>query len=54
MLATCVPWPLTLLLPAWPGPRSPPKTFAVLPFTINGPDKYQYLAGAFRTCSSRA
>jgi hypothetical protein len=43
MLATCV-LALTLLLPGLAGAQEPAKTFAVLPFTINGPDKYQYLA----------
>ncbi len=32
-----------LLLPGPARAQEPAKTFAVLPFTINGPDKYQYL-----------
>lgn len=43
MLAACI-LALTLLLPGAAGAQEPAKTFAVLPFAINGPDKYQYLS----------
>ncbi|MCK9239014.1 VCBS repeat-containing protein [Desulfocurvus sp.] len=43
ILAACV-LALSLLLPGFAGAQEPAKTFAVLPFTINGPDKYQYLS----------